>query len=103
MSRAARKPNGNKLDDIGTTFFEMLRIFIILIYKTLRYSFCACVRKTPKSVIFVIGNMKVVSFSLFLYVPHRPKIPFTYVVNVYSDMSWSKGHLESIGKASKIN
>ena len=28
-------------------------------------------------------------------------MPFTYVVNVYSDMSLSKGHLGSRGKASK--
>ena len=33
--------------------------------------------------------------------PPRPKIPFTYVVNVYSDMSLSKGHLGSRGKESK--
>ena len=29
--------------------------------------------------------------------PPRPKMPFTYVINVYSDMSLSKGHLESRG------
>ena len=29
-------------------------------------------------------------------------MPFTYVVNVYRDMSLSKGHLGSVGKASKI-
>ena len=29
--------------------------------------------------------------------PPRPKMPFTYVVNVYSDMSLSKGHLGSRG------
>ena len=34
--------------------------------------------------------------------PPRPKMPFTYVVNVYSDMSLSKGHLGSRGgEASK--
>ena len=33
--------------------------------------------------------------------PPKPKMPFTYVVNVYSDTSLSKGHLESRGKASK--
>ena len=35
--------------------------------------------------------------------PPRPKIPFTYVVNIYSDMSLSKGHLGSMrgGGASK--
>ena len=30
------------------------------------YSFCACVRNIPKIVMFVIGKMKLVSFSLFL-------------------------------------
>ena len=35
-----------------------------------------------------------VSFSLFLDAfPTRSKMPFTYVVNVYSAMSLSKGHL----------
>ena len=29
--------------------------------------------------------------------PPRPKMPFTYVVNVYSEMSLSKGHLGSRG------
>ena len=29
--------------------------------------------------------------------PPRPKMPFTYVVNVYSNMSLSKGHLRSRG------
>ena len=41
---------------------------------------------------FVIGKMKLVSFSLFLDAPPpppRPRMPFTYVVNVYSDMSLS--------------
>ena len=34
--------------------------------------------------------------------PPRPKMPFTYVVNVYSDMSLFKGHLGSGGgEASK--
>ena len=33
--------------------------------------------------------------------PPRPKMPFTYVVNVYSDMSLSEGHLGSGGGASK--
>ena len=71
---------------------------MLFISKTLPYSFCACVRNTPKIVTFVIGKMKLVSFSLFLdALPPRPKMPFTYVVNVYSDMSLSKGHLGSKG------
>ena len=40
-----------------------------------------CTRNTPKIVTFVIG----------------PKMPFTYVVKVYSDMLLSKGHLGSRG------
>ena len=32
-------------------------------------------------------------FRCFAPTPHRPKMPFTYVVNFYSDMSLSKGHL----------
>ena len=53
---------------------------------------------TPKIVTFVIGKMKLVSFGLFIDAsPPRPKMPFTYVVNVYSHMSLSKGHLGSRG------
>ena len=41
---------------------------------------------------------------LAMLCPPRPKMPFTYVVNVYSDMSLSKGHLGSRGaKHLKIN
>ena len=39
----------------------------------------------------------------FVFRYPRPKMPFTYVVNVYSDMSLSKGHLGSRGKHLKIN
>ena len=47
---------------------------------------------------FVIGKMKLVSMSLFQDAfPPRPKMPFTYVVNDYSGMSLSKGHLGSRG------
>ena len=53
-------------------------------FKALQYSFCSCVRNTSKIVTFVIGRMKLVS-----------------VVNVYSDMSLSKGHIGPRGKASK--
>ena len=71
---------------------------MLFISKTLPYNFCACVRNTPKSVSFVIRKMKLVSFSLFLDAfPPIPKMPFTYVVNAYSDMSLSKGHLGSRG------
>ena len=72
---------------------------MLSISKTLPYSFCACVRNTPKIVAFVIGKMKLMSSSLFLDVfPPRPKMPFIYVVNVYSDMSLSKGQLGSRGR-----
>ena len=48
---------------------KMLRIGVLFISKTLPYSFCACVRNTPKVVLFVIRKMKLVSFSLFLDAP----------------------------------
>ena len=80
----------------------MLRIQALFISKTLPYSFCACAQNRTKILTFVIGKMKLVSFSLFLGAfPPRPKMPFTYVVNVYSDMS-SKGHLGSRGHL-KVN
>ena len=76
----------------------MLRIGVLFISQTWLYSFCACVRNTPKIVAFVIGKMKLVSFSLFLDAfPPRPKMPFTYVVYDYSEMSLSKVHLGSRG------
>ena len=50
---------------------------MLFIFQTLPYFFCACVRNTPKSVSFVIGNMKLVSFSLFLdaFPPIEPRCP----------------------------
>ena len=75
---------------------------MLFISKTLSHSFCACVRNAPKNVTFVIGKMKLVSFTLFLDAfPPRPKMPFIYIVNVYNDMSLSKGHLGPRGGASK--
>ena len=80
----------------------MLRIGVLFISKTFPCSYCACVRNTLKIVTFVIGKIKLVSFSLFIDAfPPRPKMPFTYVVNVYSDMSLSKGHLGSRHQAFK--
>ena len=72
---------------------------MIFISKILPYSIGACVRNTPKIVTFVIGKMKLVSLGLFLDAspPPRPKMSFTYVVNVYSDMALSKVHLGSRG------
>ena len=49
---------------------------------------------SKKIVTFVIGTMKLVSRC---FPPPRPKMPFTYVANVYSDMSLSKGHPGSRG------
>ena len=74
---------------------KMLRIGVLSISQILPYSFCACVRNTPKSVTFVIGKMKLVSFSLFLDAPPRPKIPFGQrhvAINIYNIC---KGHLGS--------
>ena len=48
-----------------------------LVFKSLQYSFCACVRNILKIVMFVIEKMKLVSYSLFLGAfPPRPKMPF---------------------------
>ena len=45
--------------------------------KTLRYSFCACVRNILKIVTFFIEKIKLASFSLLLDAfPPRPKMPF---------------------------
>ena len=81
----------------------MLRIGVLFISKTFPYSYCACVRNTHKIVTFVIGKIKLVSLILFIGAfPPRPKMPFTYILNVYGDMSLSKGHLGSRGgEASK--
>ena len=50
----------------------MLRIGVLFISKTFPYSYCACVRNTPKIVTFVIEKMKLVSFGLFIdaFPPH---------------------------------
>ena len=69
---------------------------MLFISKTLPYSFCACVRNTPKIVTSVIGKMKLVSFSLFLDAPPpRPKMPFGQrhvAIHIYNIC---KGHLGS--------
>ena len=71
---------------------------MLFISQTLPYSFCACVRNTSKILTFIIEKMKLVSFSFFLDAfPPRPKSPFTYVVNVNSEMLLSKGYLGSRG------
>ena len=55
---------------------KMLRIEVLSIFKTLRYVFSACVRNTLKTVTFVIGKMKLVSFGFLDAFPPRPKMPF---------------------------
>ena len=73
---------------------------MLFISQTLPYSFCACVRNTPKIGTFVIGKIKVVSFSLFLDAfPPRPKIPFGQrhvAINIYYIC---KGHFGSRGES----
>ena len=63
--------------------------------KTLRYSFCACVRNILKIVTFVIEKMKLASFSLFLDAfPPRPKMPFgqlNVAIQIYNICKWRLG------------
>ena len=77
---------------------KMLRIGVLFISQTLPYTFGACVRITPKIVTFVIGKMKLVSFSLFYMLSSsRPKMPFGQrhvAINIYSIC---KGHYGSRG------
>ena len=65
------------------------------ISKTLRYSFCACVRNRLKIVTFVIEKMKLASFSLFLdAIPPRPKMPFGQIndaIQIYNICKWRLG------------
>ena len=65
------------------------------ISKTLRYSFCACVRNILKIVTFVIKKMKLASFSLFLDAfPPRPKMPFgqlNVAIQIYNICKWRLG------------
>ena len=65
------------------------------ISKTLRYSFCACVRNILKIVTFVIEKMKLASFSLFLDAfPPRPKMPFGQLnVAIYKYITYVNGVL----------
>ena len=48
--------------------------------KPLQYSFCACVRNILKIVMLVNEKMKLVSFSLLLDAPLRPKMPFGQLI-----------------------
>ena len=68
------------------------------ISKTLRYSFCACVRNILKIVTFVIENSKLASFSLFLDAfPPRPKMPFGQLNVAIQIYKICKGRLGSRG------
>ena len=50
----------------------MLRKGVLFISQTLPYSFCACVRNTPKIVTFVIVQDETVVFQLFVVAPPPP-------------------------------
>ena len=78
------------------------------ISKTLRYSFCACVRNILKFVTFVIEKMKLVSFSLFLdaFPPPRPKMPFgqlNVAIQIYNIYIYVKGVLGLGGERGRIS
>ena len=68
------------------------------IFKTLRYSFCACVRNILKIVTCAIEKIKLASFSLLLdaFLP-RPKMPFgqlnvaIYIYNICNGPLGSRG------------
>ena len=69
------------------------------ISKDLRYSLCACVRNILKIVTFVIENMKLASFNLFLDAspPPRPKMPFGQLNVTIQIYNICKGRLGSKG------
>ena len=68
------------------------------IFKKMRYSFCACVQNILKVVTFVIENMKLASFSLFLDAfPPRPKMPFGQLNVAIQIYNICKGRLGSRG------
>ena len=62
--------------------------------KTLQYSLCACVRNILKIVMFVIENMKLVSFTLFLDAfPLDPRCPLDILTSLYKYTTCVKGVL----------
>ena len=71
---------------------------MLLVSKTLRYSFCACVRNMFKIVILAIGKLKLATFSLFLDAfPPRPNMSFgqwNHAIYIYNIC---KGRLRSEG------
>ena len=75
---------------------------MLFISQTLPYSFCACVRNTPKFVTFVVGKMKMVSFSLFLDAfPLNTRRPLDNDMSLLRYTTYVKGILGLGGKASK--
>ena len=71
---------------------------MFFISKTLRFSFCACVRNVLKIVTFVIEKTKLTSFSLFLDdFPPRPKMPFGQLNVAIQIYNICKGRLGSRG------
>ena len=76
----------------------MLRMEVLFISITLRYSFYACVGNTLKTATFVTGKMKV-SFSLFLDAsPLDPRCPLDNDVSLYTYTTCVKGVLDLGGK-----
>ena len=74
------------------------------IFETLRYSFCTCVRNILKIVTFIIENMKLASFSLFLDAfPPRPKMPFGQLNVAIQIFNICKGRLGSRGERGCIS
>ena len=74
------------------------------ISKSLRYSFCACVRNILKIVTFVIEKMKLAPFSLFLDAfPPRPKMPFGQLNVAVQIYNICKGRLGSRGERGRIS
>ena len=73
---------------------------MLFISKTLPYSFCTCVLNTPRIGKNEIGVFQFVFLDAFT---PRPKMPFTYAVNVYSDMSLLQGYLGSRGGGASKN
>ena len=65
------------------------------ISKTLRYSFCACVRNILKIVTFVIEKMKLAFFSLFLgaFPPLDPRCPLDNKMSLYKYITYVNGVL----------
>ena len=74
------------------------------ISKTLRHSFCACVRNILKIATFIIEKMNMASFSLFLDAfPPRLKMPFGQLNVTIQIYNICKGRLGSRGERGCIS